>query len=396
MIKLDEEEKEDVSICSRYTKYPHWNSVLETEFMEDLVSCYPNTSGLDLEMYFENKCEDGGNRPVLETPSWSLSLLECEGDGSSNVVNKPIVIPIMHSIKKKRKICDSSIDSSCSNSLKKSKVSRASHYCNHEDMSELYLIQDICVSGKRFVDQESSSTDDEDEVQNPEIFDKKRMYHPDRAAEEVLLMQKKSAGAHCKEFRRNPVRDGIRRTVQEALDKRVIKFKHEEEIWKKYTKQQDIRKETLKECPVMSTESAITFSSAVTVIDKDKHKYNTRWKNVAEVNSLKPTQQKPEKKKRTFLYEQKPFKDPVLEAKRMKCLYQKIYDDKKRFDYEILRVENKELRDENVRLRGEIQRLLLSDKRRRRVPGSCSDYTLSDSESASETESLIGTKKIGE
>ena len=62
--------------------------------------------------------------------------------------------------------------------------------------------------------------------------------------------------------------------------------------------------------------------------------------------------------KRFLWYEQKPFDDPVKEATRLRNLSQKIYDDKRRFDYEILKAENRELREENVKLKEEIQKLL--------------------------------------
>ena len=141
---------------------------------------------------------------------------------------------------------------------------------------------------------------------------------------------------------------------------------------------------------MISLEDAINSCSVVTLLDK---KNITGGKNLEQSNFLR-VQKKPEKKKRVFMYEQKPFKDPKLEARRLKCLQQKTYDDKKRFNHEIVKVENRELRDENVRLRDQIQRLLLMvdrSKNSRRIPNSCSDHTVSDSEgSHSEPQSLNG------
>ena len=148
---------------------------------------------------------------------------------------------------------------------------------------------------------------------------------------------------------------------------------------------------------MITREEAVYFCSVVTPLDKNPL-HIARIKHLQEANVLK-LRRNPEKKKRVFGYEQKPFKDPKLEKKRKKCLWQKIYDDRKRFNYEFLQVENKELRDENMLLRDQIQRLLLGDKRKlsRRVPGSCSDHTMSGSEgSLSDHESLIGRRKRGE
>ena len=59
-------------------------------------------------------------------------------------------------------------------------------------------------------------------------------------------------------------------------------------------------------------------------------------------------------KKKVHWYEMEPFDDPVLEQKRLKCLSQKIWNDKKRYELEILREENKELKEENESLRKKI------------------------------------------
>ena len=71
---------------------------------------------------------------------------------------------------------------------------------------------------------------------------------------------------------------------------------------------------------MISLEDAINSCSVVT-LDK-KYQSITRGKHLKQSNFLK-VQQSPDKKKRVFLYEQKPFKDPKLEARRLKCLKQK-------------------------------------------------------------------------
>ena len=208
---MTEEENEDVSVCSRYTKYPKWNSVLETQFLEDLVSYYPNTSGLDLDLYFETDLEDGGDqsRPLLQTPTWSLSLLE--GDRLSPV--KPVIIPIVQSSsKKKRKISG--------DTLSKSKLVKTSHYYNPEDWSALYLMQDL--SGGRAWDHDSSpdlssdsSSDDEAENTEDEFEQTEAEEAPSKA----------------------PVSDAIRRKIEQTnkTDRRLLKFRLERNMWKKYS-----------------------------------------------------------------------------------------------------------------------------------------------------------------
>ena len=77
-----------------------------------------------------------------------------------------------------------------------------------------------------------------------------------------------------------------------------------------------------------------------------------RFRNRSQVRR-KPYQgqQAPEsktKRRKLHWYEMRPFDDPVLEKKRLHCLSQKIWDDKKRYEVEILRAENMELKKENA------------------------------------------------
>merc|ERR1719318_1966986 len=55
-------------------------------------------------------------------------------------------------------------------------------------------------------------------------------------------------------------------------------------------------------------------------------------------------------------YEKQPFEDPVLEAKRLRALKAKINHDKNRINLEILRLDARELKDENTILKEELLR----------------------------------------
>ena len=79
------------------------------------------------------------------------------------------------------------------------------------------------------------------------------------------------------------------------------------------------------------------------------------------------------KKKKLHWYEMEPFDDPVLEKRRLHCLAQKIFDERKRYEMEILRAENMELKKENEDLKNEIARL------RSKYSGSEDEGSLTDS-----------------
>ena len=114
----------------------------------------------------------------------------------------------------------------------------------------------------------------------------------------------------------------------------------------------------LKDCQVISEEMAVQVCSTVhePIPEETKVSYNFRKRLSSRKEENLENVKKPTK--RFLWYEQKPFDDPVKEAKRLRNLSQKIYDDKRRFDYEILKAENKDLREENVKLKEEIQKLL--------------------------------------
>ena len=73
---------------------------------------------------------------------------------------------------------------------------------------------------------------------------------------------------------------------------------------------------------------------------------------------LEGSQKKTKKdRKKVHWYEMEPFDDPAMEKRRLKCLSQKILDDKKRYEMEILKAENQELIEENEKLKRKLSRI---------------------------------------
>ena len=62
-----EDDNVSVSVSDRYSKYPYWNVLLESEFLQKVAN--PKYSA-------ENSADDAPPlEPLIETPSWSLTIL---------------------------------------------------------------------------------------------------------------------------------------------------------------------------------------------------------------------------------------------------------------------------------------------------------------------------------
>ena len=68
-ILVSEMEDYNQSVSSRYSRYPYWNVMLEAEFLQSLAN--PDDPSAN------DSCPeiDADKRPLLETPTWSLTIL---------------------------------------------------------------------------------------------------------------------------------------------------------------------------------------------------------------------------------------------------------------------------------------------------------------------------------
>ena len=105
---------------------------------------------------------------------------------------------------------------------------KTSYYYNHDDWSELNLMQGL--SGEKIGDQYSSTDSSSDEsFDNAHVEETDENQHRNTAGEERL---EQIEIAQCKA----PVRDVIRRQIEEAkaTDRWLVKFRLERDTWNKY------------------------------------------------------------------------------------------------------------------------------------------------------------------
>ena len=252
------EYEEDKSVCSRYRKYSYWNPVLETEFLETLVSSYPTTvAGSRPEFHTEEIVEgketlDDELEPLMETRTWSLSLLDYKDDydtsdpkdvRTESVDNVDVVAAndnhesILFKIKRRQdNVKKSNRRKKRSMKILKDRMKGSgytSYIQRNEDWKDLHLVQGLMeknVSDKTTpkVSHHSDSAADMEAEEDENVS-----YHIDEV-EKIVLEERDWSDNYCKDFRQNPIRNEIRKKVQSACDKGLIKFKSLKDIKQNY------------------------------------------------------------------------------------------------------------------------------------------------------------------
>ena len=67
-VSVSDMEDDNVSVSNRYSKYPYWNVLLESDFLQKVANPKYKERA-------ENREEDRPPEPLIETPSWSLTIL---------------------------------------------------------------------------------------------------------------------------------------------------------------------------------------------------------------------------------------------------------------------------------------------------------------------------------
>jgi len=326
-----------VSLSNRYSKYPYWNVLLESELLQGLVSA-ETTEDIDINHHLE---------PLIETPSWSLSILpEIEKNMTRNFQSVPVMNRLNKRLRKNKL------------KLKEQKSLKGKIFNRKEDWDSLMLVQRMLAKEepvrKPPVDSESEVQSDDDltfdAISTEDIL-------PQLTPEPILIRSQKRPSKLTQEIRHKISLVKLKEKAKcEALDE-LRKFR-------KPPKGVVRSKSTLLEAFTISGELAEFVTSPLHVPEVAVQgpdlcaPYTLR--NRSEVRR-KPIHMhhagRKKTKKTVHWYQMDPFDDPVLERKRLKCLSQKIWDDKKRYELEILRAENEELKEENESLKTKILRL---------------------------------------
>ena len=252
------EYEEDKSVCSRYRKYSYWNPVLETEFLETLVSSYPtkvpgSRPAFHTEEIIEGKeALDNGLEPLMETRTWSLSLLDDTDNGNTSdlkdvrtdsVDNVDVVAADDNhdSILLKIKRRQANVKKSNRRKKRNMKILKdrmkgrgyTSYIQRNEDWKDLHLVQGLMEKNvsDEAAPEVSHHCDLAADIEAEE--DENVSYHIDEV-EKLVMEERDWSDNYCKDFRQNPIRNEIRKKVQSACDKGLIKFKSLNDIKQNY------------------------------------------------------------------------------------------------------------------------------------------------------------------
>ena len=83
-----------LSVSNRYSKYPYWNVLLESEFLQNVANPKYNA---------ENSEDEAPLEPLIETPNWSLTILpEIQENLTRNFKSKSVPDRIKERLKKNK------------------------------------------------------------------------------------------------------------------------------------------------------------------------------------------------------------------------------------------------------------------------------------------------------
>ena len=110
-----------VSVSDRYSKYPYWNVLLESEFLQNVADPKYNA---------ENSQDEALLEPLIETPSWSLTILPEIQENLTRNFQSGNVMKRLTQRQKKNKL-----------KLKKQKELQGRVYNIKGDWDDLFLVQ---------------------------------------------------------------------------------------------------------------------------------------------------------------------------------------------------------------------------------------------------------------
>jgi len=316
-----------------------WSSVMEADYLLDLVKDTPNHDrGIRVGTEDKIVCPDERlHQDPQCTPKCSLQLLEydatCPGEkkvslnaGHSLHTRKSTRCKKKRIVKKKWKL--------------KSNLPLASYFQSPEDWNDLFLMSKMLGgNGEPSDDQRSvetsSAAESDDDDGDTEYTDK-----------------------HFEYF--DPVEGNRKsRPVEEMIKRKVIEARNKNEGATVSTEVNTTRpvNENLDNTDIIERPE---YECADEIVDENGKKVTPRKiynyaKRKFEVDKREARNARRRiKKRKERLYEKEPFDDPVMEARRLKAVKAKMIHDKFRFDLENLKLDAKELADENSRLKDEL------------------------------------------
>jgi len=316
-----------------------WSSVMEAEYLLDLVKDTSNHDrGIIVGTEDKIVCPDERSQQAPQyTSKCNLQLIEydatCHGEkkvsldvGHSLNTRKPTRCQEKRIVKKKWKL--------------KNNLPLASYFQSPEDWNDLFLMSKMLGgNGEPSDDQScgetSSAAESGDDDGDTENNDKHLEYF------DPVEGNRKS----------RPVEEMIKRKVIEARNN-IEGAAVSTEVNTTICVNENLDNTDIIERPEYEYADEILDENGKTVTPRKIYNYAKR-KFEADKRETRNTRRRVKKRKER-LYEKEPFDDPVMEARRLKAVKAKMIHDKFRFDLENLKLDAKELADENSRLKEEL------------------------------------------
>jgi len=300
-------------------------AIMEAQFLLDIVNDTPYEKGPVHENISKNWSSGNLQIGLQNSPQWNLTILEKD----------PSKVSVGGYLNERKKGKDKKLKQKWK---LRSDLPLESYFQSPEDWNDLFLMSKLsggkCEPSDEDADTSSAESENDYDDDNYNSDQDNRIEH--KYFDSLNGLKK-----------HRPVEEMIKRKVIEVRrgERENLEFGNKNEITENMlTKSKD---------KIVKPE----YENISEVVDETgkiaapKRIYNFQKRKFEEEKREARNARRRVKKRAERMYEKQPFDDPVLEKRRLKAVKAKMINDKNRFDLENLKLDAKELADENIRLK---------------------------------------------
>jgi len=301
-------------------------AIMEAQLLMDIVHDTPNyEKGPVDENISKNWSSENLQISLLNSPRWNLTILEKDSNKGSG----------KEDLNERKKGKDKKLKQKWK---LRSDLPLESYFQSPEDWNDLFLMSKL--SGGKC---EPSDEDDDNSPAESENDDDDDDYKSDQENRNKYEYFDSLNGLK----KHRPVEEMIKRKVIEV--RRGQRENMEVENENKNT--ENLFTTSIDKIVKPEYENITELVDETGKIAAPKRIYNFQKRKFEEEKREVRNARRRVKKRAERMYEKQPFDDPVLEKRRLKAVKAKMIHDKKRFDLENLKIDAKELADENTQLK---------------------------------------------